>query len=180
MGDQWFYARGQQQTGPVSFAQLADLARTGALTPSDLVWQEGTSSWKPAGEVAGLFAAAPAAPVPGPYTPPPPAGPYAQSGPVPAQPMGYPASYQQPMYPQASVPNYLVQSILVTIFCCWPFGIPAIVFAAQVNSKLAQGDYHGAVDASSKAKMWSWISFGLGLTVGLLYLLLAIIGAANS
>ena len=34
------------------------------------------------------------------------------------------------------VPNYLVQSILVTLFCCLPFGIVAIVYAAQVNGKL--------------------------------------------
>src|SRR5438128_1439779 len=35
------------------------------------------------------------------------------------------------------VPNYLVQSILCTLFCCLPFGIVAIVYAAQVNSKVA-------------------------------------------
>lgn len=37
--------------------------------------------------------------------------------------------------------NYLVESILVTIFCCQPFGIVGIVFASQVNSKHASGDY---------------------------------------
>ncbi len=60
-------------------------------------------------------------------------------------------------------PNYLVQAILVTIFCCLPFGIIAIVFAAQVNSKFTLGDYAGAVEMSEKAKMWSWISLGVGL-----------------
>jgi hypothetical protein len=61
------------------------------------------------------------------------------------------------------VPNYLVQSILVTLCCCLPFGVVAIIFAAQVNSKLAAGDYAGAVDSSQKAKMWSWIAFGIGI-----------------
>ena len=61
------------------------------------------------------------------------------------------------------VPNYLVQAILVTIFCCLPFGIVAIVFAAQVNGKLERGDHEGALRASSTAKLWSWISFGVGL-----------------
>ena len=70
----------------------------------------------------------------------------------------------------AGVPNYLVQSILVTIFCCLPFGIPAIVFAAQVNGKLAAGDHAGAVDASNKAKMWCWISFGVGLAFLVIWL----------
>ena len=46
--------------------------------------------------------------------------------------------------PPMVIPNYLVQAILVTVFCCLPFGIPAIVFAAQVNSKVAAGDIHGA------------------------------------
>jgi hypothetical protein len=60
--------------------------------------------------------------------------------------------------PRPVVPNYLVQSILCTLFCCLPFGIPAIVFAAQVNSKLAAGDVAGAQESSRKAKMWCWVS----------------------
>jgi uncharacterized membrane protein YvbJ len=74
----------------------------------------------------------------------------------------------QQTVPQA-VPNYLVWAILVTLFCCLPFGIVAIVFAAQVNSKFAVGDYQGALDSSRKAKMWSWISFGLGLAAIIAY-----------
>ena len=65
--------------------------------------------------------------------------------------------------PVPRVPNYLAQSILVTLFCCVPFGIVSIVYAAQVNSKLMAGDYAGAVDASIKAKTWCWVSFGIGL-----------------
>jgi hypothetical protein len=79
-----------------------------------------------------------------------------------------------------NVPNYLVQAILVTIFCCMPFGIVAIVYAAQVNGKVQAGDTAGAVDASSKAKMWAWISFGLGLAGVLLYavfILIAVLAA---
>jgi uncharacterized membrane protein YvbJ len=78
-----------------------------------------------------------------------------------------------------SVPNYLVQAILVTIFCCLPFGIPAIVFAAQVNGKLAGGDYAGAVETSKKAKTWCWVSFGLGLAGTLFYLLFVVIGVMS-
>src|SRR5258708_34309040 len=63
----------------------------------------------------------------------------------------------------ANVPNYLVQSILVTLFCCLPFGVVGIVFATQVNSKLAQGDFAGALNASKQAKMGSWISFAMVL-----------------
>ena len=67
------------------------------------------------------------------------------------------------------VPNYLVQAILVTIFCCMPFGIVSIVFAAQVNGKVAAGDYAGAIATSNKAKTWAWVSFGVGLGISLIY-----------
>lgn len=70
-----------------------------------------------------------------------------------------------------NVPNYLVQAILVTVFCCLPMGIVAIVFAAQVNGKLQAGDHEGALKASSTAKLWCWISFGLGLGLVGIYLL---------
>jgi hypothetical protein len=76
----------------------------------------------------------------------------------------------------ANVPNYLVQSILATIFCCPPFGIVAIIFAAQVNGKLATGDLAGATQSSKQAKMWCWISFGVGLVCYVLPIVLWIIG----
>jgi hypothetical protein len=81
-----------------------------------------------------------------------------------------------PNYP-ATVPNYLTQAILVSICCCVPLGIPAIVYAAQVNAKLQAGDIAGAMDCSKKANMWSWIAFGFGLLGGLAYLGLSLLGA---
>ena len=74
------------------------------------------------------------------------------------------------------MPNYLVQAILVTLFCCLPFGIVSIVYAAQVNTKLGAGDYAGALDASQKAKTWSLWSFGIGLVFGLAYFGMIILG----
>jgi hypothetical protein len=74
-----------------------------------------------------------------------------------------------------NVPNYLVQAILATVFCCLPFGIVAIIFAAQVNGKLAAGDYAGAVDASKKAKMWCWVSFGVQLAIIVAYIAFVIV-----
>ena len=61
------------------------------------------------------------------------------------------------------IENYLTQSILVTLCCCIPFGIVAIVYSAQVNSKLQAGDFAGAQKASDNAKMWGWIGFGVGI-----------------
>ncbi len=65
--------------------------------------------------------------------------------------------------PSPDVPNYLIQSILVTICCCLPLGIAAIIFAAQVNSKAKAGDLTGAKKASDTAKKLCWIGFILGL-----------------
>ncbi|MEA5596170.1 CD225/dispanin family protein [Rivularia sp. UHCC 0363] len=79
-----------------------------------------------------------------------------------------------------NVPNYLPQAILSTIFCCLPFGIVAIVYAAQVNSKLAAGDYEGALSSSKSAKLWTWVSFGSGLAFIILYVILIIIGVSTN
>lgn len=69
-----------------------------------------------------------------------------------------------------NVPNYLVQAVLVALFCCLPFGIVAIVYAGQVNGKIQANDYNGAVDSSRKAKTWCWVSFGVGLGCIILYI----------
>jgi len=65
--------------------------------------------------------------------------------------------------PAAPVENYLVFAILTTVLCCLPAGIVAIIYAAQVNGKVQMGDLAGANVASENAKMWCWISFGVGL-----------------
>ncbi len=80
--------------------------------------------------------------------------------------------------PRADIPNYLIQAILVTIFCCLPTGIVSIVYAAQVNGKISAGDIRGAESASSNARTWAWISFGLGLAGVLIYVFGAVLGTA--
>jgi len=80
------------------------------------------------------------------------------------------------LLPGTTVPNYLVFAILATVFCCLPAGIPAIVYAAQVNSKLQVGDLAGAQLASKNAKLWCLISLGLGLGVVGLYAMLIAMG----
>ena len=59
--------------------------------------------------------------------------------------------------------NYLIPAILCTIFCCLPFGVAGILFAAQANSKAQQGDLNGAGVAASRAKLMCILSFVLGL-----------------
>jgi hypothetical protein len=78
--------------------------------------------------------------------------------------------------PGASMQNYLVFAILATVFCCPATGIPAIIYAAQVNGKLQAGDLAGAKAASDNAKLWCWISFGVGIVGTVLYILLIMLG----
>jgi hypothetical protein len=83
------------------------------------------------------------------YTPPPPVSPGYGPGPG--------------ATPGMNIPNYLWQSIVVTLCCCLPLGIVGIIFATQVNSKLAQGDTAGALEASRKAKLFTLLGLGIGL-----------------
>lgn len=68
--------------------------------------------------------------------------------------------------------NYLLESILTTICCCLPLGIVGIVFASQVNSKYALGDYEGALQASKEAKKWmTWgIIAGVIINIGIYFI----------
>jgi interferon-induced transmembrane protein len=64
--------------------------------------------------------------------------------------------------PSGEIPNYLVPAILSRVFCCLPLGVVSIIFATQVNSKIATGDTAGAMESSKKAKMFMMIAIGLG------------------
>ncbi len=83
-----------------------------------------------------------------------------------------------PEPPAENIPNYLVHSILVTLFCCLPLGIVSIIFASQVNTKIAAGDIEGARESSAKAKkFWVW-ALVAGLAIMVIYTVLAVIGVA--
>ncbi|MBN6113926.1 CD225/dispanin family protein [Xanthomonas bonasiae] len=71
--------------------------------------------------------------------------------------------------PQVS--NNLVWAILSTLFCCLPLGIVSIVFAAQVNTKLAAGDVAGARESADKAKKWTIYSVIAWVVLVVLYLI---------
>lgn len=75
------------------------------------------------------------------------------------------------------VPNHMVGAVLTALFCCQIGGIVAIVYAAQVNSKLASGDVEGARAASKTANTWITVNIITGVLIGIGY---AIIGAASA
>ncbi len=83
----------------------------------------------------------------------------------------------EPTYQQSSIQppqpkNWLVESILVTIFCCLPFGIAGIVNAAQVSNKYLSGDYDGALRSSNEAGKWTKIGFFVGISLHVLSFIL--------
>lgn len=67
-----------------------------------------------------------------------------------------------------NVPSHMVGAILSTIFCCQIGGVIAIVYALQVNSKLAKGDIEGAKSNSTTAKRWIIASIVIGVLLVLL------------
>lgn len=74
--------------------------------------------------------------------------------------------------PSANIQNYLIPAILSTVLCCLPLGVVSIIFAAQVNSKVATGDIAGAMESSKKAKMFMFIAVGLGALSGIVVIVI--------
>ncbi|GLY29208.1 CD225/dispanin family protein [Kineosporia sp. NBRC 101731] len=104
-------------------------------------------------------------------------GAYGQSPNQPWQQTGQP--HGNPYALRPNIPTYLAGAILVTLFCCLPTGIASIVYAAQVNSRLAAGDVAGAQQSSDKARTWMIASIVLGLVGVILWFLLAVLGSTS-
>lgn len=60
----WHYVEQGQSAGPVSDEQLAELARTGKINATTLVWHEGMTDWLPYQQVAANPAGPGAGPLP--------------------------------------------------------------------------------------------------------------------
>lgn len=164
----WYYSKNGMQLGPISTEELSEKAKGGEVLSSDLIWKEGMSDWKPLAQVPEFQSTSG-------FSNPPPVG----MGSVPMQqPPIYPAGYAV-----GSVPNYLWQSIVVTVLCCLPFGVVSIVHAAKVDSLLAQGDIVGANAASKSAKTWAIAgvaTWGVGIGIYLIFMVIVAVGAAAS
>ena len=72
-------------------------------------------------------------------------------------------------------------AILVTIFCCWPFGIPAIVNAAMAHGLYAKAasalndadrkSFYEQYEAKNKAaKTWTTVSLIVGIVFYAIYI----------
>jgi hypothetical protein len=147
---------------------------------------QGGPAEPPAGQgpAAGQQPAAPSA-YPPPYrqeyqptyqTPPYQTPPY-QPGPY-QQPAGYqPAGYQRGYGPVPNIPSHMAWAIITLILCFWPTGIVAVVYASKVGNRLSVGDVPGAQEASRNAKTWTWVTFGIGIALYVIVILIGVLAA---
>ncbi|KAJ8049453.1 Proline-rich transmembrane protein 1 [Holothuria leucospilota] len=95
---------------------------------------------------------------------------------------------QQPVQSQAivrvnnSMPyikDYFGLALFVTLCCCLPFGIVALVKSNEVKTRVASGDQQGALEASASAKMWSYAGWTFGLIIYVIVTVLQIVLISN-
>jgi hypothetical protein len=165
----YYYLNGNQRVGPFPAEQFSQQP----VGPDTLVWTDGLPDWKRRADVPEINALflgqQPVAPPA--YQP--------QPGGYPAQ--GYQQPYPQQMYGSAPMgysppKTWLVESILVTLFCCLPFGIVGIINAAKVENRFRMGDLQGAKQASDEAGRWTKISFFVAIGGWILYMALIFMG----
>lgn len=118
------------------------------ITAATLLWREGLTDWTPAGGLPELYD------ILEPAT----------------------GAQQYAAEPAPPMPKtWLAESILVTLLCCLPCGVVGIIYAAQVSSRYAAGDYDAAAHDSRIAGLWTKIGFFSVLILyvvgGLVYLL---------
>lgn len=81
----------------------------------------------------------------------------------------------EPPHSNAVMPKtWLLESILVTIFCCLPFGIVGIVYASKVEEHFISGNYRKAAIYSAQAKKWTVWGLMSAVVLTLLYFILII------
>lgn len=79
--------------------------------------------------------------------------------------------------------DYLIPAILVTVFCCLPIGIVAIVKSVNVRRSIENGDFATAEESSKAAKKWTIIALIVGIiwiTIWVIVRIATGIAAANA
>jgi hypothetical protein len=126
--------------GPFTLEQAKAGLADGTFAQGDLAWRPGLAAWAP---LAQRLAE--------------------DTGEVPPLPGGAPALVHAT--PGKKPFNWLIPAILSTVFCCWPIGILAIVFAVKANSKQDSGDTTGAAKSRGLAQGFTIATLCLGLLI---------------
>lgn len=140
----YFLSKKGERQGPYTYEELEKLS----LTANTLVWSEG-SGWKNLDEIEEL------------------------------RPLLDSSFDKEEINKESSssssfpmpVKTWFVESILIIVFCCLPFGIVALVHAIKVQSMNEQGKTDLAQFYSKKTKQWVSIGFVVGLIVFILSML---------
>lgn len=151
----YFILINSEKVGPLSLDDLKNYS----ITPETYIWKEGLPQWVKAQtlpELNGLIIQQPPQP------------PFSQP---------YAAAPQQQSTFAVQPKTWLVESILVTLFCCLPFGIVGIVNACKVDTLFSAGQIQAAQKASAQAKKWTIISFFVGIAVIVIYIISMIVFA---
>lgn len=72
--------------------------------------------------------------------------------------------------------TWLLESILVTIFCCMPAGVVGLIYAVQVRDMITLNRLELAYKYSSQARVWTIVSFSIGIVLLIVWLLLLLLG----
>ena len=148
MEKEYFYLNGDVKIGPLSFEAL----KNAPISRTTLVWNNSLPDWIEAGalpELADFFVS---------VSPPPPTANFSSNS---ANNYSFGGSVNNQVRPPLP-DNYLIWSILATIFCCWPIGIFSIIQSAKVSSAYNAGDYQGAINASASAKKLAIVTACVG------------------
>lgn len=155
---QYFYSDGLAKQGPFSLEELKEQK----ISRNTMVWHHPMEKWRPAEEFPELQEM---------FVLEPPKPPIAAR----TEERNTGAGFSYGRRPPRS---WLVESILVTLFCCMPFGIAGIVNAARVESRFSAGDLEGAQRSSDEAGKWTKIGFWLAVAGAVIYGVFMVIAVA--
>lgn len=81
-----------------------------------------------------------------------------------------------PVPPLSPMPKtWLVESIIITCFCCLPFGIMGIINATKIETLYLSGAYEQALYRSKQAKKWTLWGFYIALLLFLISIIVSIV-----
>lgn len=143
---QYYFSDGLEKHGPFSLEEL----RAKKLNRKTLVWHHPREKWIPAGQYPELQD-------------------YLSEDPPPFERTPQSSRSASDIGERRLPRTWLVESILVTLFCCMPFGIAGIVYAARVETRYSCGDFEGALRSSREAGKWTQIGFWIGVAGIVIY-----------
>ncbi len=163
--EEWYYSHQNRQFGPIPFEQLRQVASTGQLLSTDLVWCDKLTDWQAASTIEGLFPAANSA--------------QAQ----PAQQAQHQTAQHQSAQPQVQSQPVAYEPAQTVSQMQYPSNEPLPSFQDPMQTSVGGGIAPESVLAISKSRPWlmfsgiGFVLFGLTAIVG--GFILAIVGAGS-